>query len=302
MSYQGYLAGTTYGEAPATPRVCNARGIPASTSTTAVTPNRMACAHVTGVADPGTVITAAVARAVEMLDNTIGELINARNAVCRGEPPAWPLIGDITADWLKNRLGVCIDDVRAWTAGTFVNRSVAEVIRRLTRVRNLIASNSIRYTCNDPGCAPDFWAFVMIDPTCATTNPTVIRLCSQFWARVEGVTPGDHAEFQAQTIIHEASHLYHCTIDPKPGSRVAGSGIGVAECLAQFVAATNGSPIDPNFAAVCATTHWCNAAAAAAHPAIHGFGAAPSSGLIKVATVFRPRNAIRLKGRPARRS
>jgi hypothetical protein len=296
MSYQGYLAGTTYGEAPATPRVCSTRGIPASTSITPVTPNRMACAQVANVADPGAVITAAVARALEMLDNTIGELINARNAVCRGEPPAWPLIGDITADWLKNRLGVCIDDVRAWTAGTFVNRSVAEVIRRLTRVRNLIASNVIRYICHDGQCSPGDWAFVLIDPTCQQTVPTIIRLCQAFWARGAGVSPGDHAEFQAQTIVHEASHLYHCTED------VRGASIGVAECLAQFVAATNNSPIDPHFASRCATTHRCSGAGAAAHAPIHGFGAAPSSRLIKVATIFQPRNAIRLKGRPARRS
>jgi hypothetical protein len=39
-------------------------------------------------------------------------------------------------------------------------------------------------------------------------------------------------------ILHEASHLYRCTVDAR------GSTIDVAECLAQFVAATNGSPLD----------------------------------------------------------
>lgn len=285
------------GEPQPTPRTCDNRRIPTMATVRPFTPNKVfgTCARrgVFGVTDPASVISRAVARAVEMLDNTIGELVNARTAVCGGATPAWPLLGDITADWLRNRLGVCIDDIRVWTAGTLVNKSVAEVIRRLMRVRNLIASNVITYVCHGPLCARDDWAYVLIDRTCRRTEPTIVRLCRNFWVSAPGVDPKDHAEFQAQTIIHEASHLYHCTAD------VRGSTIGVAECLAQFVAATNGSPLDPNFATRCAVTNRCAPAAGAGLPGISRFGAAGPDSTRILKTVFRPQNAIRLKGRLA---
>jgi len=284
--------GWAYDEPPSHPRGCNNRGLPTIGPITTLTPNRVTCtnqATVFGVHNPRAVVTAAVARALEMIDNTIEELVNARQHVCAGEPPAWPLLGDVTADWLRNRLGICIDDIGKWTAGTLVNGSVAEVIRRLVRVRNLIASNVIRYVCRDAGCSKGDWAFVFIDPTCKRTAATVIHLCRAFWIARTGVTAKDHAEFQAQTILHEASHLFHCTTDAR------GSSIGVAECLAQFVAATNGGPIDPKFAARCATTRRCAGASAGS-----GLGfAAPDSPLIRLSTVCDPQNAIRLKGRPA---
>jgi hypothetical protein len=296
MPYRTYTSGLSYGVPPAAPLTCPTRGIPVSEPITPFTPNRTNCGSVTGVAHPQAVIAAAVTRALEMMDSAIEELANARTAVCRGEPPGWPLIGDVTAEWLNNRLGVCVGDVRVWTAGTFVNGSVAEVIRRLIRVRNLIASNAIRYVCHDTQCTPGDWAFVLIDPTCKQTPPAIIRLCRNFWVAGPGVDPGDHAEFQAQTIIHEASHLYHCSAD------VRGASIGVAECLAQFVAATNGSPIDPKFRTRCAISSRCARLAPTVQPAISGFGAAePASRFVAVRVTFDPRNAIRLRGRPAAR-
>ena len=294
--------GAWFGEPPPAPRVCDNRHIPQREAVQALTARRVACAqpHAFGVADPFAVISRAAARAVEMLDNTIGELVNARNAVCGGATPGWPLLGDITLDWLRNRLGVCIDDIRAWTAGTFVNRSVAEVIRRLVRVRNLIASNSLRYSCSSPRCEPDFWAFVIVRDAAGNCLPgtpqMLIRLCRAFWVRAiraDGtlVPPDVHAEFQAQTIIHEAVHLTHCA---PHGTIRRATGIGWAECLAQFVAATNDGPIDPDFAASCSTTTRCGAGVAG----YHGIAAAPGSVQV-AATIFRPQNAIRLKGRPA---
>ncbi len=297
MAYQGYPMDAMYGEPLPAARVCDNRRIPTRETIRRFTSNKVfgSCARrgVFGVTDPTGVISGAVARALEILDKTIGELVNARNGVCAGQPPAWPLLGDITADWLANRLGVCIDDIQVWTAGTFVNKSVAEVIRRLTRVRNLIASNGITYICNGPLCAQGDWAYVLIDPSCQNTPPSLIRLCRNFWIPAPGVDPKDHAEFQAQTIIHEASHLYHCTADAR------GSTIGVAECLAQFVAATNGGPIDPNFATRCVVTNRCAPAAGVGSSGISGFGASGPGSTLILRTVFRPQNAIRLKGRPA---
>ncbi len=304
MAYQGYLADATYGEPQTTPLACDNRRIPERGAVRALTARRVACTqhNASGETDPFGVVSKAVARAVEMLDNTIGELVSARNAVCAGATPAWPLLGDITLEWLRNRLGVCIDDIRVWTAGTFVNGSVAEVIRRLVRVRNLIGSNGLRYSCSSPRCRPDFWAFVIVRDAAGNCLPgtpqMLIRLCRAFWVpavRDDGtpVPPEVHAEFQAQTIIHEASHLTHCTED------LRGHTIGVAECLSQFVAATNGSPLDPNFATRCAVTNRCAPAGGVGLSGGSGFGAAGPGSARILATIFRPQNAIRLKGRPA---
>lgn len=296
MAYPGYLAGLRYGEPPPTPRTCdNKTPIPGLDPVTPFDTKKLfgTCAKRSpfGKADPGKIIAAAVSRALEMLDNTIGELVNARNSVCAGQAPVWPLLGEVTLDWLRNRLSVCVDDIGVWTAGTMVNRSVAEVIRRLTRVRNLIASNAIVYVCHGPQCARGDWAYVLLDPACKDTEPTIIRLCKNFW--VATVDEKTHLEFQAQTILHEASHLYHCTGDAR------GSTIGVAECLSQFVAATNGSPLDPRFEKRCAVTNRCSGVAVAGQPRNPGLGA-PAAGAVRIVrTSFQPQNAVRPKGRPA---
>jgi hypothetical protein len=308
MAYQGFLAAEPYGQAPPAARRCDNRSIPERGTVNTLTARRVACTspQAFNVAGPFDVISNAVARAIEMLDNTISELVTAREAVCAGATPAWPLLGDITLEWLRDRLGVCIDDIRVWTAGTFVNRSVAEVIRRLVRVRNLIASNRVRYVCGgrcnpaDPasGCVAGDWAFVCLpDPCPQGAVPAIVHLCRNFWVpavRGDGtrVDPATHAEFQAQTIIHEASHLYHCTSD-RPGST-----IGVAECLAQFVAATNDSPLDPGFQTRCAVTRRC---APAAGVGAGGLGLVAPGSVRIVRTVFRPQSAVRVRGRPAQR-
>ncbi|HKY46077.1 MAG TPA: M35 family metallo-endopeptidase [Pyrinomonadaceae bacterium] len=280
-----------YGE-PVAPRVCNNRRIPNRTPVRVVTAARFTCtpALAFGAADPFATLARAVARAIEMLDNTIGELVNGRAAVCAGQPPAFPLFGDMTLEWL-NRLGVCTDDIRVWTAGTFVNRSVAEVIRRLVRARNLIASNHLRYICGSTHCTDGTWALVFPFDAAGDclpgTPPLVIRLCRRFWVRNPDVTADVHAEFQAQTIIHEASHLTHCTGDRR------GTTIGVAECLTQLVAATNGSPLDPLFVDLCGRSTRCGPVAAGA---VHGFGAAPVHKRV-ARTVFHPERAVRPRGR-----
>jgi len=106
-----------YSPTPSTLLKCDNRQIPERTAVRALTARRVACTQAnTGVTDPFGVLSRAVARALEMLDKTIGKLMNARNAVCAGATPPLPL-RDITAQWLRNRLGVCVDDVHVWTAG-----------------------------------------------------------------------------------------------------------------------------------------------------------------------------------------
>jgi len=206
-------------------------------------------------ADAVRILTATVARAVAMLDNTIGELIRAREAACRGEPLGWPALGDVTACWLKYRLGVCIDDLSAWTKGPFRKSpaeptSVAEIIRRLVKPRNLLASNQIVYEC-DSGCPPNWNARVFATDAsgvCLRTPARVIHLCTPFWRP-------EHAQFREQTIIHEAVHLTHCA--PGDEDTQPRASIGSPECLAQFVVATNGKKLDPDFVSRCVFTKRC---------------------------------------------
>jgi hypothetical protein len=200
------------------------------------------------------ILRATIARAVEMMDNTIGELVRAREGACRGEPLGWPAIGDLTACWLKYRLGVCIDDLSAWTKGAFRKSlteptSVAEVIRRLVVPRNLLASNQITYVC-EATCDAGVNAFVRVRNAagqCIRTPDRIIHLCPPFWDPA-------HAPFREQTIIHEAVHLTHCA---PHGTTERAIGIGWPECLAQFVVATNAKRLDPGQRRRCGFTKRC---------------------------------------------
>ena len=103
------------------------------------------------------------------------------------------------ACWLKHRLSVCIDDITAWTGGPLQSRSVAEVIRRLVRPRNLLANNRITYECVSSCTSPTMYAWVNTAPggVCLENPEERIRICPRFW------NPG-HAKFREQDLIHEA--------------------------------------------------------------------------------------------------
>ena len=134
---------SSLGEPQPKPRICDDRGIPEKGAVQALTDKRVACTqhNAFGETDPFRVISGAVARALEMLDHTIGELVNARSRVCEGETPASPLLRDITLEWLGDRLGVCTDDIRVWTAGTFENR------RSVANIR--VEKGQARFNCSD---------------------------------------------------------------------------------------------------------------------------------------------------------
>jgi hypothetical protein len=293
-----------------TERSCNERGIPGRIPVRGLTISKVKCtkAGAFGVTNPFGVVSRAVKRALVMLDKTIDELVDARKVVCSGATPASTLRG-ITLCLLKNGLSVNTDDIRVWTADAFENRSVAEVIRRLIRVRNQIAENDNRYFCDngrcDPGdptsgCVPGDWAFICRPDPCpkgAEGMDRIIHLCRNFWipaVRKNGkpVPPEIHAEFQSQTIIHETSHLYHCT-------KERGHTIGIAECLSQFVAATNGSPIDLLFSKFCVGMNRCFPAGEVREFETSELEVARPGAFRVAKTVFRPQNAIWLKGRSA---
>lgn len=296
MAYRNYAFNGRFGEPPPpAARACNNQRIPERTEVRPFAIGRFACAQRRN--DRFVVVNRAITRALEMLNNTITEVVNGRNAVCQGSAPGTTM-RPITLEFL-NRLGVCVNDINVWTAGTFVNRSVAEVIRRLVRTRNLIASNSLRYICGGDFCGGDTWAFVFPfdnDGNCLPgTPPLEVHLCARFFnpgqdpvTRIR-IPDNVHQEFQAQTIIHEASHLTHCTSDRR------GHTIGVAECLSQFVAATNGSPLDPVFLSHCSTSR-CPVVAVA--PGVHGLGAVAPNRKRVATTIFHPEKAVWPDGRP----
>jgi hypothetical protein len=199
------------------------------------------------------ILSKVVENAVGMMDNTIAKLTQARQAVCRGEASN---LDAVTACWLKYKLSVCIDNPSAWSDGTFKSRSVAEVIRRLVRPRDLLASNELTYVCEAAGgaCSPTTTAWTIPlefdpsgNPRCIGGTPDrIIHLCPLFWTAA-------HAPFREQTIIHELVHLTHCGRE----DQTVGVTIGSPECLAQFVVASNGKKLDGKFIDRCGFSKRC---------------------------------------------
>ena len=237
-----------------TPRNCNSDKLPVpSGAQRALTAGRVQCPT---RANAQRLLAPVIKKAVDMLDHTIAELTHARDAACRGEPLGWPNLREVTACWLKYKLGVCIDDPAAWTAGTFDSRSVAEVIRRLVRPRDLLASNEIVYVCEATCDSNTTFAFTTVRQVgtdgvvrCIPGAPDRrIHLCPAFW-------DASHAPFREETIIHETVHLTHCAGGTEDTNR--GVSIGSPECLAQFVLATNLQDLDPLFVDRCGFTNRC---------------------------------------------
>jgi hypothetical protein len=216
-----------------------------------VNPARVTCARLDrrlpiftaiGTNDPVAVIEAACQRAVAMLDNTIAEMTRIRGRIAAGEPPAPPLIADALERSLRTRMLMRVDDPRAWTGRG--PRTAEQIIRWLSRIRRTIAGGQLRFLCLSsvlcgptPCCRPTTWAH-------ARADFLRIGLCRRFWRPRAGIDAATHLEFQAQTIIHEVSHIFYNTED-------FGRGPGSAECITQFIADANNSPIDPEFAHQC---------------------------------------------------
>src|SRR5690349_2278401 len=191
-----------------------------------------------GTTDPVGVLEAVCRRAVEMLDDTIAELTRIRERVRAGEAPGFPLIGDLLGWLLQTRMLMRANERTAWT-GTGP-RTAGQIIRWLANIRNTIANGQLSYTCLASSCDadPKMWAF-------SFPNRLIIGLCRLFWRPKREITAATHLEFQAQTIIHEVAHIYYdLPIE-------SGRGPGVAECISQFVADFNQSPIDPDFVGRC---------------------------------------------------
>jgi hypothetical protein len=219
-----------------------------------VDPKKVSCANTNrsypifkaiGTTDPVGVLESICQRAVAMMTNTITELTRIRGRIIAGDPIGSPLLSDQLAWSLQNRMLMKVEDRAAWTGkGT---RNAGLIIRWLTRIRDLIASGDLWFTCLDSnGCNPTTWAWVFA-ASATGVNHHRIHLCRRFWQPKKGVSAATHFEYQAQTIIHEVSHIYYDTED-------RGMGPGAAECISQFIAEANNSPIDPDFATRCGSS------------------------------------------------
>jgi hypothetical protein len=210
-----------------------------------INPDRVSCARrdkslpifkAIGTTDPTAVLETVNQRAIALLDHTIAELKRIRERVSAGEPPAWPLIGDLLAWSLKTRMLMRVNERSAWIGRG--PRTAEQIVRWLANIRRTIAGGYLRYTCLDASvCGPTTWAWVLL-------GRFRINFCRAFWHPKPGIDAATHLDFQAQTIIHEVSHIYYETEDK-------GRGPGHAECISQFVADANGLPIDEDFIRFC---------------------------------------------------
>jgi len=209
-------------------------------------PNRAAILKKIGTNDPQAVLEAACQRAVAMLNNTINELTRIKASVTAGDPIGWPLINDTLAWSMQNRMLMRVQDRATWT-GTG-RRNAGLIIRWLTNIRNTIAGGELFFDCLFTAkICGNLGNEVCCDPgTRALSRPGRMQvfLCMEFWQPTIAHTPEENLDYQAQTIIHEVSHIFYDTEDK-------GLGPGRAECISQFVADANGSKIHPSFIGQC---------------------------------------------------
>jgi hypothetical protein len=227
-----------------------------------VDPKKVSCANtdrsfpifkILGTTDPVGLLESVVQRAVEMLTNTIEELKRVQTRIVDFKDPiGWPLMNDTFALSLAKRMQVKVTDPRSWNRK---NGKAALILLWLTNIRNLLASGDLWYICIGKQakgfCEEGTWAWVFNHENAENVknheNFFRIHLCAQFWKpgtcdkTKRKYTPREHFEFQAQTLIHETSHIYYNTSDDP------GLGAGVAECVSQFVSEANGSPLDDCF-------------------------------------------------------
>jgi hypothetical protein len=185
--------------------------------------------------DPVNVIRAASERAIRFLDDTIGELSRTQERIRQGEPAAWPTISDTVARSLRERFGLNPEDHEVWTtAGNLTSGgsgTITLLLTRLRRVREILVSGWIRFTCISADCGLDDWAFAYV-------GKYRVYLCRLFWEN------GASVDDQALTILHEAFHIYF-------GATDSGRTLWNAHCIEQFVADFNEVTIQADFSASC---------------------------------------------------
>lgn len=220
----------------------------ASTLRRRVNPNFVSCnppsaaiAATTGP-DPVSVITAANARAIELLTNVIDELQFTRDSIVAGAEATFPTISDGVALMLMNRFHLDASNRNIWTRRD--EGTVDVLIRRFRGARQILNDGAMRYQCLG-GAAIDFTfggincaGAGCVGATRAVSCEGVSRLvlCAPFW--------GDSADDQAMTLMHECFHIYFGFIGDQ-------GNLANAHCYEQFVADFNGIPVPAIFVGSC---------------------------------------------------
>jgi hypothetical protein len=161
--------------------------------------------RVTG-ANPVGAIQAADRRAIELLDDIIGELSGTRRAIRRGAPLAWPTVTDCVSRGLRQQFGLNPNRRRIWTSRG--RRSVYIIIRRLRAARRILHTGWMKYTCLGPrrlrwrSCSGPGCVHTATSETDAFSCAGIYRiwLCRPWW--------NSSLAERALTLIHEALHIY----------------------------------------------------------------------------------------------
>src|SRR5262245_39171872 len=163
-----------------------------------------ATAAITG-ADPVGTIQKANARAIQLLDNAIIQLRDARQRIVAGAAAGFPTVSDAAGQSLRNRFGLDANNRAIWTSTGA--RSVHIIIRRLLGARQILADGWMKYTCLG---APTVTLGACTGIGCPADRPnrravscgghSRIVLCRAWWS--------DTLNDQAANLLHECFHIY----------------------------------------------------------------------------------------------
>jgi hypothetical protein len=203
--------------------------------------------------DPLATVQAADARAIELLDNAIEALASTQAQIRGGEPAAagWPTISDRLGMALRDWFGVTPEDPELWTSSRHVTvrgvPTIALLLFRLRRVREVLAAGGVRYRCLDrPPCPPMSKPNEVVIGAVAFADSQEYRiyLCEGFWRF-------DSRDERALTLVHEAFHIYF------DAPLHAGRNMWNPFCIEIFVAEAGGVPIPEGYERCCAPGGSC---------------------------------------------
>lgn len=212
-----------------------------------VNPNLVSCnppsaaiAAITGP-DPVGPITAANARAIELLGNVIDELQATRDNIVAGADPSFPTVSDGVAQALQDRFHMDASDRNIWTRRG--EGTIDVLIRRFRGARQILADGAMRYQCLGGAAITFTGGARCAGPACtggtravSCEGASLLVLCAPFWS--------DAADDQAATLMHECFHIYFGFIGDT-------GNLANAHCYEQFVSDFNAVAVPAVFAGSC---------------------------------------------------
>ncbi len=195
--------------------------------------------------DPVAIVRSADARAIQLLDRAIEGIVHARSQVTNWGTPAWPVVSDALAAAVGNRFGIDPADREVWISTRrhtpLGSPTIALLLYRLRRTREVLAGGRIRYRCLDRPPCPRMsqpGEVVLGAEAFGEYGANLIFLCEGFWRT--NLTDDDRAII----LVHEAFHIYFGGID-------RGRNMWNAHCVDQFIADLNDIPIREDYQGAC---------------------------------------------------